>query len=121
MPWRVIRECDVFVMPSLRECGGGAILEAMALGKPIVAANWGGPGAYVNETCGILVEPASREAYIDGLADAMVRLAQSDELRARLGEGGRERIHQEYFEWKAKGDRVIGILHEVAERHQRRA
>jgi glycosyltransferase involved in cell wall biosynthesis len=110
---RVIREADIFVMPSLRECGGGAILEAMALGKPIVAANWGGPGAYVNETCGILVEPSSKDAYVDGLADAMDRLAASEELRTRLGRGGRERIRQEYFDWESKGDRVLEILEEA--------
>ena len=113
---RIIRECDVFVMPSLRECGGGAILEAMALGKPIVAANWGGPAAYVNETCGLLVEPASKQAYIDGLADAMVQLAQSAELRARLGQGSLERVREEFFEWEAKGDRVLEILKGVARR-----
>jgi glycosyltransferase involved in cell wall biosynthesis len=37
---RIVRGADVFVMPSLRECGGTAILEAMALGKPIIATNW---------------------------------------------------------------------------------
>lgn len=110
---RVVRECDVFVMPSLRECGGGAILEAMALGKPIVAAHWGGPGCYVNDHCGIRVEPTSRQGYIDGLADAMTRLAESADLRARLGQGARERIHERYFEWEAKGDRVLEILEEA--------
>jgi glycosyltransferase involved in cell wall biosynthesis len=111
---RIIRECDVFVMPSLRECGGTAILEAMALGKPVVAARWGGPGEYVNETCGILVEPASPDAFVDGLADAMARLAESEELRARLGRGGQERIHQEFFDWESKADRVLEILEEAA-------
>lgn len=111
---RVVRECDVFVMPSLRECGGGAILEAMALGKPIIAANWGGPGQYVDDSCGIRVEPSSREAYVDGLADAMTLLARSEELRSRLGQGARERIRECDFEWEAKGDRVFGILEEVA-------
>jgi glycosyltransferase involved in cell wall biosynthesis len=106
----IVRECDVFVMPSLRECGGGAILEAMALGKPIVATNWGGPANYVNETCGLLVDPSSEEAFVDGLADAMSHLAGSEELRARLGQGGKERVHQEYLDWDSKGDRVLEIL-----------
>ncbi len=113
---RVVRECDVFVMPSLRECGGGAILEAMALGKPIIAAHWGGPGCYVNDHCGIRVRPSSRDAYVDGLADAMVRLAESADLRARLGQGSLERIRQQNFEWQAKGDHVFEILRQVARR-----
>jgi glycosyltransferase involved in cell wall biosynthesis len=107
---RVVRECDVFVMPSLRECGGSSILEAMALGKPVVATNWGGPAHYLDETCGLLVDPSSKEAFVDGLADAMVRLAESEELRIRLGRGGKERVHQENFGWDSKADQVLGIL-----------
>jgi len=110
---RVVREADVFVMPSLRECGGTAILEAMALGKPVVATDWAGPSHYVDSTCGILVAPSSKEAFVDGLADAMTRLAASPELRARLGDGGRARVRQEYFDWDSKADRMLEILTEV--------
>ena len=110
---RIVREADVFVMPSLRECGGTAILEAMALGKPVIATNWAGPGDYINETCGIAVDPISEEGFIAGLADAIVRLARSPELRARLGAGGLERVRQENLEWGSKADRVLEILGEV--------
>jgi glycosyltransferase involved in cell wall biosynthesis len=110
---RVIREADVLVMPSLRECGGNAILEAMALGKPVIATNWAGPGNYVNDTCGLRVDPVSKEGFVDGLADAMVRLAASPELRAQLGAGARARVRQEYFDWDSKADRVLEILREV--------
>ena len=105
-----IRETDVFVMPSLRECGGTAILEALALGKPVVATNWAGPGIYVNASCGILVDPSSEAGFVQGLADAMIRLANSPELRERLGEGGRARVHELYLDWDDKAERVLEIL-----------
>jgi len=111
---RIIRETDVFVMPSLRECGGTAILEAMALGKPIVTIKWGGPADYVDASCGILVEPGSKTGYVDGLAEAMVQLARSPELRTSLGEGGKQRVRKEDLAWNAKADRVLAILTEVA-------
>ena len=40
---RRMSAADVFVLPSLRECGGAVILEAMASALPTIALNWGGP------------------------------------------------------------------------------
>jgi glycosyltransferase involved in cell wall biosynthesis len=111
---RVIHETDVFVMPSLRECGGTAILEAMALGKPVIAIKWGGPADYVNTSCGVLVDPDSREGFTNGLADAMVRLARSPELRRKLGEGGQLRVRESCLDWESKADRVLSVLSDVA-------
>ena len=62
--WLSQRECsaalngaDVLVLPSLYECGGAVVLEAMACGLPVVATNWGGPADYIDPACGILVDP----------------------------------------------------------------
>jgi glycosyltransferase involved in cell wall biosynthesis len=108
-----MNQADVFVMPSLHECGGTAILEAMAMGLPVVATNWGGPGNYVNASCGRLVDPSSREGFIDGLAHAMIELAQSKGLRSQLSAGALRRVHEAYFTWDSKADRVLEILHDV--------
>jgi glycosyltransferase involved in cell wall biosynthesis len=109
----IIRKADVFVMPSLRECGGSAILEAMALGKPVIAIKWGGPADYVKASCGLLVDPDSQDRLINGLADAMVRLARAPELRRKLGEGGQRRVCEDNLDWNSKADRVLSILTEV--------
>lgn len=112
----ILREADVFVMPSLRECGGTAILEAMAMAKPVIATKWGGPADYVDDRCGILVSPDSAEAFIQGLADAIVKLSRSPELRRQLGEGGVLRVQEDYLAWDAKADEVFAILDAVANR-----
>jgi glycosyltransferase involved in cell wall biosynthesis len=112
----IVRAGDVFIMPSLRECGGTAILEAMALGKPVITTNWGGPADYVTATCGVLVDPNSKEGFIDGLADAMVRLARSPELRKSLGDGAKLRVRQDCLDWNSKADQMLSILVEVAAR-----
>lgn len=111
---QIVREADVFVMPSLRECGGTAILEAMALGKPVIAIKWGGPADYVKPSCGLLVDPISRTGFTDGLAEAIVLLARSTDLRNSLGEGGKTRVREDYLDWNSKADRVLSILGEVA-------
>lgn len=109
----ILQHSDVFLMPSLRECGGTAILEALALGKPVIATRWGGPADYLNDSCGVLVEPSSGPEFVDGLANAMVRLARSPELRKTLGTGGLARVREDYLDWDAKADRVLTVLREV--------
>jgi len=109
---RLIREQDVLVLPSLFECGGAVVLEAMAVGLPVISTNWGGPADYLDESCGILVEPSSRDGLIKGFAAAIVRLAMDTELRARLGANGRQRV-VERFDWQKKIDRIVEIYQEA--------
>jgi glycosyltransferase involved in cell wall biosynthesis len=106
----VIAAADVYVMPSLRECGGLALLEAMAIGLPIIAANWAGPAEYLDSSCAVLVDPSSRKEFEAGLAEAMIRLAGSVALREKLGAEARRRVSNGYFDWDAKTDRVLEIL-----------
>jgi glycosyltransferase involved in cell wall biosynthesis len=103
-----LKQVDCLVMPSLIECGGAVVLEAMSSGKPVIATDWGGPADYLDESCGILVPPTDRQALIDGFADAMVRLASSKELRRAMGQAGREKILREY-DWEVKIDRMLEI------------
>lgn len=117
---KLIADCNVFVMPSLRECGGTALLEAMAMGLPIVTTKWAGPANYVDSTCGILVEPTSREAFINSLAMAMIQLAESVELRHQMSEASMQRITKNYFDWESKTDRVLEILKETLALHNQK-
>lgn len=54
-----MRRGNVYVMPSLRECGGLALLDAMAIGLPFVACNRMGPAEYRNERYAIPVDLSS--------------------------------------------------------------
>lgn len=103
---------DALVLPSLLECGGAVVLEAMAMGIPVIATAWGGPADYLNDTCGILVEPTSREAFIENLAAALVRLARFPQEREAMGRSGRARVVQ-HFDWEVKVDRMVDIYEQV--------
>jgi len=107
-----LQQADGLVLPSLLECGGAVVLEAMAMGLPVIATNWGGPADYIDSACGILIEPASREALVNGLTDAMLKLAQSPDLRQRIGPAGQERVRQ-HFDWERKVDRIIEIYQQT--------
>ncbi len=104
------------VLPSIYESGGAVVLEAMAVGRPVIATAWGGPCDYLDPTCGILLEPSSRAALVQGFADAMRLLLASPGLRRRMGEAGREKLLQ-HFDWNKKIDRILTIYNEAIPKH----
>jgi len=110
-----LRESVALVLPSLYESGGAVVLEAMATSKPIIATRWGGPADYLDESCGILVEPESYPALVDGFAQGMQKLIDSPELARSMGDAGRKRAVRD-FDWQRRIDRMIGIYAELAEK-----
>jgi glycosyltransferase involved in cell wall biosynthesis len=110
-----LADSDALVLPSLYECGGAVVLEAMAMGLPVVATRWGGPADYLDDETGILVEPRGEAPFVEALAAALVRLAESWELRRQLGQAGRERV-KERFDWERKIDRIIEIYRQAQAR-----
>lgn len=62
-----MQNCDVFVLPSIVETFGVVLIEALSLGKPVIATRCGGPEDIVTPTNGILV-PTKQ---INQLAEAM--------------------------------------------------
>jgi glycosyltransferase involved in cell wall biosynthesis len=89
----LMRSFDVFAMSSLTEGLGSAILEAMALARPVVATRAGGiPEAVRDGVTGILVPPQDDAA----LAAGLVAMLRDPVLRARCGAAGRARVDQEF-------------------------
>jgi glycosyltransferase involved in cell wall biosynthesis len=107
-----LQEAHALLLPSIYECGGAAVLEAMAMGLPVVATAWGGPLDYLDESCGILIPPTSRDSMIAGFAKAIEDIADSAALRQRLGRAGSERARQR-FNWDDKLVRMLEIYSSV--------
>ena len=82
-------DCDILVAPSLFESFGLMYAEAMAHAKPVVAFHTGAaPEVVVHNETGILVEPND----VTELANALIDLAKSRELRQDLGRRGYQRV-----------------------------
>jgi glycosyltransferase involved in cell wall biosynthesis len=97
-----LAECEVLVHPSLHDSGGWVCLEAMAAGRPVICLDLGGPGLQVTDCTGIKVTPSTPKQVVSDLANAMKRISEDHELRQRLGQGARNRVHCE-FAWAKKG------------------
>lgn len=92
---RLYGRAAVIACPSHREGFGVVCAEAMAHGRPVVAADVGGlRDLVVHEETGLLVPPRD----VDALRQALHRLLADRELRRRLGDAGRARI-AERFTW----------------------
>lgn len=84
---------DIFVLPSLYEGLGIAVLEAMAAGKPVVASRTGGiPELVIDRVTGLLVPPKDPGA----LARAILHLVSQAGLGRRMGDKGREQVLERF-------------------------
>lgn len=112
----LMAEADAMVFPSLRECGGAVVMEAMAVGLPVIAADWGGPADYVGtdaEGAGMLIKPDTRAGFVAGLTAAMRRLAESPALRRTMSETARRRA-VEQFQWDSRVDTLMDVYRSVS-------
>lgn len=103
---------DALILPSLHECGGAVVLEAMAMGRAVIASDWGGPADYLDERCGILVPPAPRAGFADRLAAAIDRLAADPEGARAMGAAGAAKVRAEY-DWQGKIDAIERLYADV--------
>ena len=93
-------------MPSRQEGFGLVFLEAMALGKPVIAGPLGGAREVVEDgVTGFLIAPDDLET----LTSRLIRILQDEVLRRRLGAAGRKRVEQNYI-FARYQDRLIEIL-----------
>jgi glycosyltransferase involved in cell wall biosynthesis len=89
----VLNSLDVLVHPPDREPLGRVILEAMAVGKPVVAVNAAGPAEIVSGGAGGLLVAAGDAR---GMAEAVIGLRRNPEHAAALGLAGRDRVQSAF-------------------------
>ena len=77
---------DVVALSSISEAFPYSVVEAMMIGKPVIATDVGGIREAIGD-CGIVVRPRQPEEMANGI----IKLLQSQELRNSYGEDGRER------------------------------
>jgi glycosyltransferase involved in cell wall biosynthesis len=110
---RLYADADAVVFPVQWDEPWGLVpLEAMAVGRPVVASGTGGSREYLRdgENC-LLYEPLDSA---DALAAAVRRLADDEELRRRIREGGLQTVPR--YTQAAYNEAIERALHEVTGR-----
>ncbi len=99
---------QIFVFPSIREFGGGAVLEAMAMGLVPVVVDYGGPGELAALGGGIAIPLGSRGEIITRLQDELQRLVADPTGTAELAHSVREWALSR-MSWSAKARAMLEI------------
>lgn len=103
-PYIPLAICDIYTHTPLSEGLPMALLEAMSMGKPIIATDIGGiPEAIKNMDNGILLEPG-----VDEIAKAIDDLLENRNLANKLG-GNAKRTAQQKFTWEQAADKFLKI------------
>jgi len=90
---RILRTLDLFILCSKDEGAAGAILEAMACERPVVATNVGGiPERVQHEDTGLLVPPSDPAA----LAAAIIRTLREPALAQAMASRGKAQVHARF-------------------------
>src|SRR3990170_527830 len=101
---KIYRCADLFVLPSIQEGQGIALLEAQASAKPVVAFNVGGvPEAVLDKETGLLVKPSHAE-----LATAILKILSDSPLRKMIGAKGREFVSNN-FSWDICAQKMLRV------------
>ncbi|RPJ05335.1 MAG: glycosyltransferase family 1 protein, partial [Deltaproteobacteria bacterium] len=106
----LLQASDIFVMPSIKgEAFSRALLEAMAMGKPVIATTCGGSvEAFEENSSGFSVPPEDSAA----LAEKIALLSSHQELRSQIGRAARNRV-EACFGIEKNVERTVHVYAEV--------
>ena len=97
-----VERSDIFLFPSLREGGSWSLMEAMAIGLPVICLDWAGMAIITDDNCAIRIPVSNPEQMPKDMAAAIITLIKNPGLREAMGKAGRNRI-KEVYNWKTKG------------------
>lgn len=109
----LLRQCDIFVRPSLTEGLPLAVLEAMASGLPVVVSPAGGTPELVEEGhTGFMIEPGDK----DSLVERLCLLLADPPLRRGMGERGRQAAAA--YDWDVVSQKTLEVYHSALRKEE---
>ncbi len=101
---------DIFALPSLHEGTPNSLLEAMAMGLPVIASATGGiPEVIDDGISGLLVTPASTKE----LKEKLSQLVESTDLCDRLGKNARLKIETNFGSWEDQAGKLHSLYQKL--------
>jgi glycosyltransferase involved in cell wall biosynthesis len=100
-----LKGADVFILAPDYEASPRSLMEAMAMGLPCIATKVGGIPDYLDETCGVFVEPKNPEM----LAEKIVYLIENKKIAKELGRRAREKMLK-YHDLDKNLDKILDFM-----------
>ena len=107
-----LRQLDIMFLPSVREFGGGVVIEAMALGAVPVVADYGGPAELVDDETGIKVAFHDKDSLSRNLKLAIENLINNPQKLASYREAALRKVIEQYT-WEAKAGQILDVYNSV--------
>lgn len=101
--------CSAYILPSLFECMGITLLEAMASSKAVIASNIPGPKDFItNNTDGLLFQKGN----VDELKDHLCLIIENKSFRKKLGQNGRKKV-EKYYTFKKISKDYLDLFNKI--------
>lgn len=107
-----MQRCHLLLFPSIREFGGGAVLEAMALGVVPVVMNYGGPAELVDDATGWTVPMGTRDQVIAAIGAQLARIVAHPQMLVPRAAAAQQRVARD-FSWDAKARQILRLWQAV--------
>lgn len=104
----VAARSNVLTFPSIREFGGGVVLEAMILGVVPLIVDYAGPGELVSDQTGYKVPIGPRDQIVAAVQARLEAIADDPSALPELAQAGRARA-QTLFTWPAKAQQIARV------------
>ncbi len=105
---RRVAEAHVLGFPSIREFGGGVVLEAMALGVVPVIVDYGGPAELVTPDTGFAVPMGTRKQIVERLSRTFSEICDAPQRLPAMSAAAMDRVSQ-LFTWDAKAGQTLEV------------
>lgn len=111
----IAHRADLLTFPSVREFGGGVVLEAMALGVVPVVVDYGGPGELVTEDVGFKIPLGTRAEIVASLRARLGEIASRPEALPTLSRAAAARVRENYT-WARKAEQIAQLYDRILSR-----
>ncbi|MGD9864172.1 MAG: glycosyltransferase family 4 protein [Pseudodonghicola sp.] len=104
----VLAQANLLTFPSIREFGGGVVLEAMALGVVPLICDYAGPAELVTPGTGFKLPMGAREQIVAALRAQLETLAQDPSALPAMGAAARAQVENHYT-WARKAEQIARV------------
>jgi len=91
-----IGKAHVLMHPALHEAFGNVCLEALAMGKPVVCLDIGGPAAQINTSCGFAAPTSSPTTAIKAMADYLQKMMYDPDAYRAASQAAMQRVRKHF-------------------------